>query len=117
MCSGQWTPYWNDLCCNAPLRLPYVLLERTLIQLVLSICIENLYHYQQIDRLFHLQDANVCQKTATFCRFMIPGLFPWSLVTILMKVQAVVCRHSLHVLRCASLLMKHHCILTLLLPY
>ncbi|DBA75631.1 TPA: hypothetical protein ACH3X2_009067 [Trebouxia sp. C0005] len=36
-------------------------------------------------RVFFQQDANVCQKTATFCRFMIPGLFPWSLVTILMK--------------------------------
>lgn len=32
------------------------------------------------------QNEDVCVKTATFCRFMIPGLFPWSLVTILMKV-------------------------------
>ena len=32
------------------------------------------------------QNEDVCLKTATFCRFMIPGLFPWSLVTILMKV-------------------------------
>ena len=33
-----------------------------------------------------VQNEDVCLKTATFCRFMIPGLFPWSLVTILMKV-------------------------------
>ena len=32
------------------------------------------------------QNEDVCVKTATFCRFMIPGLFPWSLVTILIKV-------------------------------
>ena len=33
-----------------------------------------------------VQNEDVCVKTATFCRFMIPGLFPWSLVTILIKV-------------------------------
>lgn len=36
--------------------------------------------------LVAMQDPNVSQKTATFCRFMIPGLFPWSAVTILIKV-------------------------------
>lgn len=36
-----------------------------------------------------MQNAEVCQMTATFCRFMMVGLFPWSLVTILTKVSSV----------------------------
>ena len=29
----------------------------------------------------------MCERTATFCRFMVLGLPPWSLVTVLMKVR------------------------------
>ena len=37
-----------------------------------------------------LQNAEVCRMTATFCRFMMTGLFPWSVVTILTKVKPLV---------------------------
>lgn len=54
------------------------------------------------------QDEDVCVKTATFCRFMIPGLFPWSLVTILMKVCAG-CKFALASTVCnATLLVTLH---------
>ena len=74
-----------------------------------------------------MQDPNVCQKTATFCRFMIPGLFPWSIVTILIKVSpfllrmtfaaimniysACVCRSSQHLRFADAGLLTAHCLL------
>lgn len=36
--------------------------------------------------LCNVQGPEVCQMTSTFCRFLMIGLFPWSLVTILTKV-------------------------------
>ena len=53
-----------------------------------------------------VQNEDVCVKTATFCRFMIPGLFPWSLVTILMKVCVFIfiASHSIWKRACIPLL-------------
>ena len=49
-----------------------------------------------------MQDPNVSQKTATFCRFMIPGLFPWSAVTILIKVSTFYLRNT-----CAAIMLTY----------